>query len=195
MGRGGTRQPGDHIQLLGSVSSFQVSPTGFWWAFPQMGVRELKLFSSLRAQKGLGAQFVPHLLPSKWPVQVASLCPQQLLLSLVGSTLPSAQGALVLLHGWMECGLCCERSSCCPLSPGWKALQKDLQLVNDPSSAARARPAPQAPTENTQQSPGGVWVPKSSLPKPWKLFKALSALCETRTPLFLLPSVNGSQLC
>lgn len=159
-----------------------------------MGSETVSLFSSLKAQKRLCAQFLPHLLPSKWPVQVASFHLQQVMMSLVGSTLSSAQGALVLvvpwMEEWMEYGLCCEGSSCCLVS--WKALQKYLQLVDDASSVVRARPAPQAPTEDTPEPWRSFWVPKSTPPKPWKLSQASSALCETRAPLYLLPSANGS---
>lgn len=156
------------------------------------------LFSSLKALKGLGAQLLPHLLPNKWPVQVASFHLQQLMMNLAGSTLPCAQGALVLvvpcLDGWnMGCGVSAPAAALSQLAaaPSWKALQKDLRLVNDPSSVVRAHPAPQASAEDAHQSPGGVWVPKSNLPKPWKLLKASSTLCETRAPPFLdliLPS-------
>lgn len=154
-----------------------------------MGLETVSLFSSLRAQEGLGAQLFPHLLPNKWPVQVASFHLQQLMMNLVGSTLSRAQDALLIvswMDGWnLGCGVNTPVAALSQLAaaPSWKALQKDLQLVNDPSPMVRARPAPQAPAEDTPQSPGGLWVPKSSLPKPWKLLKASSALCETGAPL------------
>lgn len=144
-GWGRTQQPGEHIQLLGGVSSFQVSlehlllqsergHREFWWDLAQMGLRDC-LPVLPEGTEGLGAQLLPHLLPSSWPVQVASFHLQQLMMSLVGSTLPSAQGALVLVMSWMDgwnmgCAVNALAAALSHLAPGWKALQKDLQLVN-----------------------------------------------------------------
>lgn len=61
-GWGRTQQPGEHIQLLGGVSSFQVSlehlllqsergHREFWWDLAQWGSETVSLFS-LRAQRG-----------------------------------------------------------------------------------------------------------------------------------------------
>lgn len=67
-----------------------------------MGFRDCLTFLLPQGREGLGAQVLPHLLPSKWPVQLAPSCLQQLMMSLVGSTLTSAQGALVLVVPWMD---------------------------------------------------------------------------------------------